>query len=76
MTKDKDFTYLLGEHDPPPQVLRVTIGYTSNAHMWSVLKKVLPGAVALFEKWEPLVEIGCQSLILDCKQAGQCPACL
>ncbi|MBB3062671.1 DUF5615 family PIN-like protein [Microbulbifer rhizosphaerae] len=58
ITKDKDFTYLIDKHGPPPQVLWVTLGNTSNNHMRTVLKKVLPEAVALFEQGEPLVEIG------------------
>jgi predicted nuclease of predicted toxin-antitoxin system len=58
MTKDSDFLRLLDEYGPPPQILWVTMGNTSNANMREVLNRVLPKAVAMLKAGEPLVEIG------------------
>jgi predicted nuclease of predicted toxin-antitoxin system len=57
MTKDGDFPRLLNQYGPPPQVLWVTLGNTSNAHMREVLCQVLPRAFAMLESGEALVEI-------------------
>lgn len=58
MTKDSDFLRLLDQYGPPPQILWVTLGNTSNARMREVLSRVLPQAMTLAESGEPLVEIG------------------
>lgn len=58
MTKDSDFLRLLDEYGPPPQVLWVTLGNTSNANMREVLDRVFTKAVAMLKAGEPLVEIG------------------
>jgi len=57
MTKDADFVLLLERFGPPPQVLWVRCGNTTNAHMRRVLVETLPSALALLEAGEPLVEI-------------------
>ena len=57
MTKDADFVLLLERFGPPPQVLWVRCGNTTNAHMRRVLAETLPSALALLEAGEPLVEI-------------------
>jgi len=57
LTKDSDFVLLLERFGPPPQVLWVRCGNTSNMHMRRVLTDTLPGALALLEAGEPLVEI-------------------
>jgi predicted nuclease of predicted toxin-antitoxin system len=57
MTKDSDFLRLLDQHGPPPSVLWVTLGNTSNAHMKAALERLMPRAIALLESGEPLVEI-------------------
>jgi predicted nuclease of predicted toxin-antitoxin system len=51
MTKDSDFLRLLEQHGPPPQVLWVTLGNTSNARTraWPRTPIATPGApVKLF----------------------------
>lgn len=58
LTKDGDFVRLLEQHGPPPQVLWVTLGNTSNARMRSVLHRTFRRAILLLEGGEPLVEIG------------------
>lgn len=57
MTKDRDFVDLLERLGPPPQVVWITCGNTSNAAMRRILAAALPDALSLLEKGEPLVEI-------------------
>jgi predicted nuclease of predicted toxin-antitoxin system len=57
MTKDSDFLDLLEQHGPPPQVLWVTLGNTSNARMRVVLERNFLRAAALLQSGEALVEI-------------------
>ena len=57
MTKDYDFVDLLERLGPPPQVLWVTCGNTSNRKMRQVLATAMPQALALLRRGEPLVEI-------------------
>jgi predicted nuclease of predicted toxin-antitoxin system len=57
MTKDSDFVKLLEEFGPPPQVVWLTCGNTSNARLKQILTKALPQAIILLESGEPLVEI-------------------
>src|SRR5947209_1248550 len=58
MTKDKDFVELLQRLGPPPKVLWVTCGNTSNARLREILSSTLPAALARLEGGESLVEIG------------------
>lgn len=58
MTKDADFVRLLDVHGPPPKVLWVTLGNTSNARIRSLLERVFSKLSALFESGEALVELG------------------
>jgi predicted nuclease of predicted toxin-antitoxin system len=58
MTKDYDFVELLERLGPPPQVLWVTCGNTTNARLRNILTASLPAAMRLLEQGEPLVEIG------------------
>ena len=57
MTKDSDFLRLLEQHGPPPQVLWVTLGNTSNARMKAVLEYTFAQATSLLQGGESLVEI-------------------
>ena len=57
MTKDRDFLGLLEQFGPPPRVIWITCGNTSNAHLKEVLLKTFPSALKLLEAGEPLVEI-------------------
>ncbi len=58
MTKDKDFVDLHRRLGPPPTVLWVTCGNTSNLRLREILASVLSSAVRLIESGESLVEIG------------------
>lgn len=57
MTKDSDFAVLLEKHGPPPQVIWVTCGNTSNAYLIRVLERSLSSAIELINSGEPIVEI-------------------
>jgi predicted nuclease of predicted toxin-antitoxin system len=57
MTKDSDFVKLLEEFGPPPPVIWLTCGNTSNARLRQILVNALPQAIILLESGEPLVEI-------------------
>jgi predicted nuclease of predicted toxin-antitoxin system len=57
MTKDADFVRLLEELGPPPQVIWVTCGNTSNAHLKQILVNQLPGALKVLQLGETLVEV-------------------
>lgn len=58
LTKDADFLRLLDRFGPPPQVLWLTCGNTSNEQLQQVLLPVVPAALELLTTGEPLVEIG------------------
>src|SRR5215213_4695821 len=57
MTKDSDFVLLLERFGPPPQVVWVTCGNTSNARLKEILTNTLPRALGLLNSGEKLVEI-------------------
>jgi predicted nuclease of predicted toxin-antitoxin system len=57
MTKDKDFVDLLYRHGPPPQVIWITAGNTSNDAMKKILSSALPAALEILRKGEVLVEV-------------------
>ena len=57
LTKDSDFVLLLEQLGPPPQILWLTIGNTSNARLKEVLLKNFPTVQSLLLRSESLVEI-------------------
>ena len=57
VTKDRDFVDLLERYGPPPKVVWVTCGNTSNARMRSVLAKEFASALKLLNGGESLVEL-------------------
>lgn len=57
MTKDSDFLLLLESLGPPPQVIWVTCGNTSNVNLKRILTKAMPRTLRLLAAGEPLVEI-------------------
>ena len=50
MTKDRDFISLLARHGPPPQVIWITCGNTSNARMRAILNELLEQALELIRQ--------------------------
>jgi predicted nuclease of predicted toxin-antitoxin system len=58
VTKDRDFVNLLERHGPPPRVIWVTCGNTSNSRLRDLLRSTLPQALLLLEAGERMVEIG------------------
>ena len=57
VTKDRDFVFLQERLGPPPQILWLTLGNTSNAHLKKLFSTVLAQALELIQKGEPLVQI-------------------
>jgi len=57
LTKDSDFVLLLEQLGPPPQVLWLTVGNTSNAHLKEILSRSFSPAQRMLLNGEPLVEI-------------------
>jgi len=57
MTKDDDFVRLLERYGPPPQIIWLRCGNTSNAYLRQLLGVTLPDVLAMLEAGEPLVEI-------------------
>ncbi len=57
MTKDRDFVALLDRLGPPPQVIWLRCGNTSNARLKEVLARTLSEALRLLVAGESLVEI-------------------
>ncbi|MGI8653783.1 MAG: DUF5615 family PIN-like protein [Pyrinomonadaceae bacterium] len=57
MTKDSDFLNLLDEFGAPPQVIWLTCGNTSNAHLKRILMNSLPATLKLLQEGERLIEI-------------------
>ena len=58
MTKDSDFLNLLDRLGPPPKVIWVTCGNTSNRRMRKILKQTLRSAVEMLQEEEEIIEIG------------------
>jgi predicted nuclease of predicted toxin-antitoxin system len=57
MSKDSDFLNLLDRYGPPPKVIWVTCGNTSNQRMRTILRQTLLPAVEMLEGSEIIVEI-------------------
>jgi predicted nuclease of predicted toxin-antitoxin system len=57
MTKDRDFLHLLFEQGPPPQVIWLRVGNSSNQALQAVLLRTLDQAMASLHDGEPWVEV-------------------
>ena len=57
MTKDADFAEMVDRLGPPPAVIWLTCGNTSNTALRILLKGTLPKAIELIERGDSLVEI-------------------
>lgn len=57
MTKDSDFVRLLEVNGPPPKVIWLTCGNTSNSRLKEILTDTLEQALKLLQSGEQLVEI-------------------
>ena len=57
MTKDADFAEMVDRLGPPPHVIWLTCGNTSNAALRLLLKNALPRALQLIRQGDALVEI-------------------
>ena len=57
MTKDSDFSHLIQRLGPPPRIIWLRCGNTSNESLRHIFEKTLLDAVALLDAGEDLVEI-------------------
>lgn len=57
LTKDADFVLLQERLGPPPAIVWVRCGNTSNAHLKRLLQRAFPTAQRMIGAGEPLVEI-------------------
>ena len=57
MTKDADFVALLHRHGPPPQIIWITTGNTSNENLKRILASRISWIIKLIQNSEPLIEI-------------------
>ena len=57
ISKDADFVQLVQRIGPPPAIIWLTCGNTSNEALRGLLGTALPRALELIEGGEPLVEI-------------------
>lgn len=57
LTKDADFEERVRRLGPPPHVVWLTCGNTSEARLKEILEQHLPTALALLKQGVPLVEI-------------------
>jgi predicted nuclease of predicted toxin-antitoxin system len=57
MTKDRDFVLLLDRFGPPPRIIWLTCGNTSNEKLKEILNQTLVEAISLIESGEEIVEI-------------------
>jgi predicted nuclease of predicted toxin-antitoxin system len=58
LTKDSDFVDLVTRRGPPPQIVWLTCGNTSNTNLHDILSVAWPRTAALLASNEPLIEIG------------------
>jgi predicted nuclease of predicted toxin-antitoxin system len=58
MTKDADFAEMVERLGPPPQVLWLRCGNSTNVALRQVLAKEMPAAMIRLAAGEPLIEIG------------------
>ena len=59
MTKDSDFLDLLDRHGPPPQVLWLTCGNTSNARLKQILSSILKQPGIALAAHDSVVDTAC-----------------
>lgn len=57
MSKDRDFLNLIELYGPPPQIIWITCGNTSNDRLKQILLTSLHTTIDLLKEGEPLVEI-------------------
>jgi predicted nuclease of predicted toxin-antitoxin system len=57
MTKDADFVQLVEQSGPPPQVILLTCGNTSNPQLMQILKRTFDQTMEWIRKGERIVEI-------------------
>lgn len=61
ISKDSDFVELLLRQQPPPQLLWVTCGNTTNQRLQALFNEVFPQALQLLDKGHVVVELADKS---------------
>jgi predicted nuclease of predicted toxin-antitoxin system len=61
VTKDSDFVDLVTRYGPPPQIIWLTCGNTTNAALRVLLARAWPKLAELLGSGEPLVEVSGRS---------------
>jgi predicted nuclease of predicted toxin-antitoxin system len=62
---NRDFVDLLDHHGPPPQIIWITLGNTTNRALREVFTRVLPEVIEMVKAGEPLVEVSAAHRGLD-----------
>jgi predicted nuclease of predicted toxin-antitoxin system len=57
VSKDADFVRLLGDLGPPPQIIWITCGNTSNAYLKRILSSRLASVLDFLQIGEGIVEV-------------------
>lgn len=57
LTKDVDFVELVERHGPPPAVIWLTCGNTSNKHLRRLFSRLSDKMFSLLDSGEPIVEV-------------------
>lgn len=57
MTKDQDFAYLVLRHGPPPQIVWLRSGNSTNARLREILGRQCAAVASLLASGERLVEV-------------------
>ena len=57
LTKDRDLVDLVIQFGPPPQILWITCGNTSNTKLKRILAQAWPSAITLLGAGEKIVEV-------------------
>jgi predicted nuclease of predicted toxin-antitoxin system len=58
LSTDSDFAELVMRHGPPPQIIWLTCGNTTNAYPRTLFTMTWPRVAALLDANEPLIEVG------------------
>jgi predicted nuclease of predicted toxin-antitoxin system len=58
VSKDQDFVALVQRHGPPPKLIWLTCGNTSNDALRLLFRSALPAALRQLDEGDDIVEIG------------------
>jgi len=58
ITKDRDFVDLIEQHGPPPRVIRLTCGNTSEFRLRQIFEEHFHAIQQMLDRGETLIEVG------------------